>query len=271
MSLRQDGYEVKQSANANALKAGINPIKGESKRGIFGWILQAASSQDRDGQRTLQLKKSRGHRAHSLLKITTTLSVTPHRSQFFQYDRITLACVANSSGWTVKRAVSSSADQECQHGWAIPSNSSCIIEDAYPEDSGEYWCESQRGERSNKVNITVTANSVILESPLHPVEEGENVTLRCFYKEDYNDESTSNFSARFYKDDVFIGRNIPGELTLKAEEGFYKCQHPSKGESQHSWVAMKGNGLKLELMLMEQMLEMMEKREDNEEEMEKSM
>ncbi|XP_023202850.1 uncharacterized protein LOC111611212 isoform X1 [Xiphophorus maculatus] len=175
----------------------------------------------------------------SLCFILSTLSVTPHRSQFFQYDRITLTCVANSSGWTVKRTVSSSADQECQHGWAIPSNSSCIIGDAYPEDSGEYWCESQRGECSNKVNITITANTVILESPLHPVEEGENVTLRCFYKEDYNDDSTSNFSARFYKDNVFIGRKIPGELTLKAEEGFYKCQHPSKGESQQSWLAVK--------------------------------
>ncbi|XP_023202851.1 uncharacterized protein LOC111611212 isoform X2 [Xiphophorus maculatus] len=132
----------------------------------------------------------------SLCFILSTLSVTPHRSQFFQYDRITLTCVANSSGWTVKRTVSSSADQECQHGWAIPSNSSCIIGDAYPEDSGEYWCESQRGECSNKVNITIT-------------------------------------------DNVFIGRKIPGELTLKAEEGFYKCQHPSKGESQQSWLAVK--------------------------------
>lgn len=93
----------------------------------------------------------------------------------------------------------------------------------------------------------ILANTVILESPLRPVEEGENVTLRCFYKEDYNDDSTSNFSARFYKDNVFIGRKIPGELTLKAEEGFYKCQHPSKGESQQSWLAVKGEDVLLYL------------------------
>uniref|UniRef100_A0A3Q2DUR4 Ig-like domain-containing protein n=1 Tax=Cyprinodon variegatus TaxID=28743 RepID=A0A3Q2DUR4_CYPVA len=73
---------------------------------------------------------------------------------FFQYDRISLTCVANFSGWTVKRTVSSYTAQKCQHGWAIPSDNSCTIEDAYPADSGEYWCESDHGECSNKVNIS---------------------------------------------------------------------------------------------------------------------
>ncbi|MED6240363.1 hypothetical protein ATANTOWER_019924, partial [Ataeniobius toweri] len=168
-----------------------------------------------------------------------TLSITPDRSQFFQYDSISLTCVANSSGWTVKRTVSSSAAQECQHGWAIPGNSSCTIEDAYPEDSGEYWCESQQGECSDKVNITVTANSVILESPLHPVEEGKNVTLRCLYKEKNDDKSTSDFCADFYKDDVFIGSENQGKITLTAKEGFYKCCHPSRGASPQSWLAVR--------------------------------
>lgn len=30
-----------------------------------------------------------------------------------------------------------------------------------------------------------------------PVEEGENITLSCFYKENYDDESISDFSAHF--------------------------------------------------------------------------
>ncbi|XP_038164153.1 Fc receptor-like protein 5 [Cyprinodon tularosa] len=167
-----------------------------------------------------------------------TLNVTPDRSQFFQYDRISLTCVANFSGWTVKRTVSSYTAQKCQHGWAIPSDNSCTIEDAYPADSGEYWCESDHGECSNKVNISVTASGVILESPWHPVEEGRNVTLRCIYKEEYNDKSTSHFSAHFYKNGVFIGTENPGEITFKAEEGFYKCRHPSKGESPESWLAV---------------------------------
>ena len=32
----------------------------------------------------------------------------------------------------------------------------CMIQRAYPTDSGEYWCETEGGERSNRVNITVT-------------------------------------------------------------------------------------------------------------------
>ncbi|KAM4564432.1 uncharacterized protein V3H82_013487 [Fundulus diaphanus] len=175
----------------------------------------------------------------SLCFVLSTLSITPDRSQFFQYDRIALTCVANSSGWTVKRTVYGNAAQKCQLGWAIPSDSSCTIEDAYPADSGAYWCESQRGECSNRVNISITGNGVILESPVHPVEEGGNVTLQCFYKEKLNDKSTSDFSARFYKDDVFIGSGNPGKITLKAEEGFYKCRHPSKGESPQSWLAVR--------------------------------
>lgn len=89
----------------------------------------------------------------------------------------------------------------------------------------------------------ILANSVILESPLRPVEDGENVTLHCSYKIKYDDEPTSDFSADFYKDDVFIGRSYPGKIILKVEEGFYKCRHPSKGESPQSWLTVRGEVL----------------------------
>ncbi|XP_032437905.1 Fc receptor-like protein 4 isoform X2 [Xiphophorus hellerii] len=169
-----------------------------------------------------------------------TLTVTPDRSQFFKYDRITLTCVTNSSGWKVMRTIKNNPLQKCQYGWAIPGESSCIIEDAYPTHTGEYWCESERGERSNRVNLTVTGNNVILESPSHPVFEGENVTLGCSYKEDKDDDtSTSDFEAAFYRNDLFIGKKKPGKMIIEAEEGFYKCLHPSGRQSLKSWLAVR--------------------------------
>ncbi|MEQ2253454.1 hypothetical protein ILYODFUR_032255, partial [Ilyodon furcidens] len=155
-----------------------------------------------------------------------TLTITPKQSQFFQYDRIALTCVSNSKGWTVKRSINNQPPQECKYGWAIPSESSCIIENAYPSD---------------------TATTVILESPVDPVLEGEHVTLGCSYKEEDDPSSTSDFSAHFYKDEVFIGTQKPGKMIIKAEEGFYKCRHPFKGVSPKSWLAVRARVKQVEV------------------------
>lgn len=90
------------------------------------------------------------------------LRVSPDRSQFFRYDSISLSCEhqLNSTGWRVKRKTTVGGVRPCSSGWGSTSSSStCIIGNTYPTDSGVYWCESEDGERSNSVNITITGTA----------------------------------------------------------------------------------------------------------------
>ncbi|XP_041821434.1 low affinity immunoglobulin gamma Fc region receptor II-b-like [Chelmon rostratus] len=179
----------------------------------------------------------------SLCLMLSTLHIHPSRLQFFWYDSITLTCAAggSSDGWMLKRNTSSETFQPCNSGWGMSNGSTCTIQDAYPSDTGVYWCESDRGECSNTVNITVTDSVVVLQSPALPVSAGDKVTLLCSYKEE-DSKPTSNFSASFYKDGVFVGNDAAGSMTFQqvsaSHAGFYKCKHPTKGESPQSWLAV---------------------------------
>ncbi|XP_042258166.1 Fc receptor-like protein 5 [Thunnus maccoyii] len=179
------------------------------------------------------------------LILSATLSIHPDRSQFFRYEHISLSCMVpgNSSGWTVKGNTYSGKGVPCKAGLEVQREPSCTIKDAFPSESGVYWCESDQGECSNTVNITVTAGFVILESPVLPLTEGDSVTLRCSYKTRLAKKSTSDFSTKFYKDGVFIGIQPAGQMTLqtvsKSDEGLYKCEHPTKGESPQSFLAVR--------------------------------
>ncbi|XP_030286890.1 Fc receptor-like protein 5 [Sparus aurata] len=172
------------------------------------------------------------------LFIAATLSIKPDKSQFFRYEHISLSCEApvNSSGWTLRKNASSEMPKPCDDG--------CMLDDVYPEDSGVYWCASEEGKCSNAVNITVAAGVVILESPALPVTEGDTVTLRCIYKERLAKNPTSDFSTTFYKDGEFIGTEPAGKMILSSvsrhHEGFYRCKHPEKGQSEQSWLSVTG-------------------------------
>ncbi|XP_045567742.1 low affinity immunoglobulin gamma Fc region receptor III [Salmo salar] len=175
------------------------------------------------------------------LSLPASLSVSPDRSQFFEYESVSLSCEVqgNSTGWRVVRNTSRGILSECSTDWGKQQGSSCTVS-LIPSDSGVYWCQSGSGEHSNAVNITVHAGAVILESPALPVTEGDSVTLRCRYQ-----ETPSDLTAVFYKDGSLIRTETTGEMTIpavsKSDEGLYKCTN-SKGDSPESWMTVTSNG-----------------------------
>ncbi|XP_035530988.1 low affinity immunoglobulin gamma Fc region receptor III-like [Morone saxatilis] len=119
------------------------------------------------------------------------------------------------------------------------SAASCTIYPTFKRHSGEYWCEDAEGNTSDVLNISITAGSVILESPVLPVEEGDNVTLHCKKK-----KSSSDLIADFYKDGLHIKTGYKGSMTLynvsTSDEGLYKCNIIGAGQSPESRLLVRG-------------------------------
>uniref|UniRef100_I3JRS0 Ig-like domain-containing protein n=1 Tax=Oreochromis niloticus TaxID=8128 RepID=I3JRS0_ORENI len=186
----------------------------------------------------------------SLLSCTTNqarLTVSPSSSQFFKLDFVSLSCEEDdsSAGWTLRRNTTEGQRTPCGDGWGKPAGSkksSCNISYMYPLDSGVYWCESREGPISNMVNLTVTGGSVILQSPVLPVMEGDDVTLLCKTK-----TTPSNLPAAFYKDGSLIRKQPTGHMTIqhvsRSDEGLYKCDISGHGESPSSWITVTGDTL----------------------------
>ncbi|XP_070786220.1 Fc receptor-like B [Enoplosus armatus] len=177
----------------------------------------------------------------TLCAVVAALRVLPNRSQFFQYESVSLSCElqGNSSGWRIKRNTSRII-KESHMFWNRINESYYIFEDLYPSDTGVYWCESAAGECSKAVSITVTRGSVILESPGLPVTEGDDVTLRCTNR---TPSSSSSLTADFYKDGLLIRSSSAGDMTLhgvsKSDEGLYRCSIPGSGASPDSWLTVR--------------------------------
>ncbi|XP_028971344.2 Fc receptor-like protein 5 [Esox lucius] len=174
------------------------------------------------------------------LQSTVSLTVNPNRTQHFTRTSVSLSCeeIGNSTGWRLMRYTDRGTESECLSFWGTIEGSTCNISCPLTRDSGVYWCESGSGENSNAVNITVTDGHVILESPIHPVTEGDTVTLVCKHR-----TTISNIiKADFYKDGVLIRKVTTGAMTfpvvLKSDEGFYKCKS-NEGESPGSWVTVR--------------------------------
>ncbi|MED6290778.1 hypothetical protein CHARACLAT_016924 [Characodon lateralis] len=173
-----------------------------------------------------------------LCAVVACLRLLPSRSQFFQYENVVLSCEGNSTEWRVRRNTTKQINELCPSYPSKRNDSTCVFDNLYEYDSGVYWCESEAGERSNEVTITVTDGELILESPEHPVCEGENLTLHC--------RARTSFSNRthFYKSKELIGSSSMGNFTIqsvsKSDEGLYKCNASGLGESEERWLAVRG-------------------------------
>uniref|UniRef100_A0A3B5R8L6 Ig-like domain-containing protein n=1 Tax=Xiphophorus maculatus TaxID=8083 RepID=A0A3B5R8L6_XIPMA len=160
-----------------------------------------------------------------------SLSVNPDRVQHFRSDSVSLSCEGNSAEWRVMRFTERDGLSDCSY-WGTMTGSTCTINPYYYRD-GVFWCESKSGEFSNAVNITVHGKIC----PVHPVTEGDPVTLSCRYKKQ---NLLSNVI--FYHNNKLINNDNREELNIsavsKSDEGFYKCQHSGK-ESPRSWMSVR--------------------------------
>ncbi|XP_064870575.1 basement membrane-specific heparan sulfate proteoglycan core protein-like isoform X3 [Oncorhynchus nerka] len=175
------------------------------------------------------------------LQPSVSLTVNPNTTQHFTSKSLSLSCElkGNSTGWRLKRHTETAWRSECPSTWRSITESTCTITSLDTRYSGVFWCESGSGENSNAVNITVNDGDVILESPVHPVTEGDSVTLTCTFR---HQGTNPKPKTDFYKDGVLIKNETTGEMTIptvsKSDEGFYKCKS-DEGESPESWVTVR--------------------------------
>ncbi|AWO97331.1 putative Fc receptor-like protein 5-like [Scophthalmus maximus] len=155
-------------------------------------------------------------------------------------EDVSLSCEDDdaSTGWTLRRNTTTETRTECVD-WGRPADSSCFINYPVPLDSGVYWCESREGGASDSVNITVTDQPVILQSPVRPVAEGHDVTLHCKTTTPSHDPT-----ADFYKDGALVRAEPTGHMTIhhvsKSDQGFYTCAVGGLGPSPPAWISVTG-------------------------------
>ncbi|KAJ0006201.1 hypothetical protein NQD34_013474 [Periophthalmus magnuspinnatus] len=97
----------------------------------------------------------------SVLLPLSCIRINPDKATFLPYESVSLHCDDQNSAtfWKVKRSTRSMGVRPCLFGWgSVEPGRPCVIKNIYSSDIGTYWCESEEGERSASVNITIRGN-----------------------------------------------------------------------------------------------------------------
>ncbi|KAM3590262.1 uncharacterized protein V6R79_006733 [Siganus canaliculatus] len=168
---------------------------------------------------------------------SVSLTVSPPTVQHFTSDPVSVKCEGNSTRWRVMRFDPVNKRLTSCSSWGRMTGPECNMNPGQHSDATVYWCESGSGEFSNAVNITTHKTNIILRSPVHPVIEGDPVSLSCRLK---NNKFVSNVI--FYQNDKVVQNDTSREFNISAvsrsHEGFYKCRHLNE-ESAQSWMSVK--------------------------------
>ncbi|XP_030018020.1 uncharacterized protein LOC115438506 isoform X2 [Sphaeramia orbicularis] len=179
---------------------------------------------------------------------SVSLRVSPNRSQHFTSESVSLSCETNSTEWRVRQFYENSSSKCDNYLWRTQTSPCIVSRTVY--SGAVFWCESGSGEFSNAVNIS-THDDIILESPVHPVTEGQPLILSC---RPWTDVILSDVT--FYKNGKLIQTGTSGQLKIsavsKSDEGFYQCeikevksQRVQVWMSSVSWVSVKSETVEL--------------------------
>ncbi|XP_022619841.1 uncharacterized protein LOC111235612 [Seriola dumerili] len=172
---------------------------------------------------------------------SASLTVIPDRVQHFTYDSVFVSCEGTSAEWRVRGIIDDGSLSSCSD-WRMLNRSTFKIE-TYNPSNAVYWCESESGEFSNAVNITVHDKGVILVSPAHPVTEGGSVTLGCklqkLKRAQYPSRVVFYHNDKIVQDDIRVKLNITA--VSKSDEGFYRCEYSGE-KSPQSWISVRSAG-----------------------------
>lgn len=79
---------------------------------------------------------------------------------------------------------------------------------------------------------------MVLQSPVGPVMEGQDVILRC------KTNHSGPGAADFFKHTFLVGKFLAGHMTIrnfsKSDESVYKCRDGEHRESPPTWLLMDG-------------------------------
>ena len=93
------------------------------------------------------------HYMFSDVHSAVTLKVSPDRVQHFTSDSVSLSCEGNFTKRRVRSFPENRYRSDCYY-WRSMTESTCNIY-SYQQSDAVYWCESESGEFSNAVNITI--------------------------------------------------------------------------------------------------------------------